>query len=109
MSDDVNTSKDDNHWHLDKKVPLGIIFVIAVQTITFTALAASWRSDIEGRMKVVERSTEDLKQIDNRTVKLEEKFSYLVEGLSETKQLLRESVAEIKQLLREGRKVEGNK
>jgi|GEM_PF-2671615 len=42
-------------WHLDRRVPIGIIVGLAIQTIVFVYSATSWSSKMESRMLAVEK------------------------------------------------------
>jgi hypothetical protein len=49
MADDDMPSQD-KRWHLDKRVPLALIFALFMQTIA----AAWWASNTDSRLSVVE-------------------------------------------------------
>lgn len=37
----------ENHWHLDKKVPITLVFTILVQTVAFVWFLAGVRKDVD--------------------------------------------------------------
>ena len=45
---------DDPGWHLDRKVPIGIIIAIVVQTATFFIWASSWTTRMDMRVGYLE-------------------------------------------------------
>lgn len=49
----------DHAWHLDKRVPLGILFALALQTITLVAIASSWRASTDARLETLEANIAD--------------------------------------------------
>ena len=40
----TGNQRPDSEWHLDKRLPIAIIFAIAVQTIGIVTFAASWKA-----------------------------------------------------------------
>lgn len=75
----------DNSWHLDKKVPLALIFAIVLQT----GFAVAWVTDIsrdvresQRRMEKLEKSdeaqTEVLRIIREQYARIDERLSILV-------------------------------
>ena len=69
-------------WHLDKKVPIGIIFALIVQTITFFTIAAAWKTSVDVRIERLEEIAVDSTKQGDRILILEQKFSYIVESLA---------------------------
>jgi len=59
--------EDDNSWHLDKRVPISLIFAIFLQT----AGAFWFASDLSVRVTNLEKNQEDSKGVVERIVKLE--------------------------------------
>ncbi len=78
---------DDEHWHLDKKVPLGIIGAIFLQTITFVWIGATWKAQIDARIeRLEENDTARSGQADRLTI-LEQKLGFIsdtVKGIAQT-------------------------
>lgn len=75
----------EREWHLDKKVPLALIFTIAVQTMGIVY----WAAGLNVRMDQLERQVLGYAPQSERIVRLEEKIGVVQEGISEIKQLLR--------------------
>lgn len=46
-------------WHLDKRVPIGLIFALLVQTITLVYVGSTWKAETDGRLSTVETAIED--------------------------------------------------
>lgn len=57
----------EEHWHLDKRVPIALIFAIVVQT----AGAFWWASDISGRVARLESDSQAATMIGERVARLE--------------------------------------
>ncbi len=72
---------DREQWHLDKRVPIGIIFALLIQTITFFTIAAAWKTSVDGRIERLEEIAVDSTKQGDRILILEQKFSYIVESL----------------------------
>lgn len=84
----INPSMNDpenKHWHLDKKVPIALIFAMAVQTGTFVW----WAASLSERVNYLERSSLAAAQQPERIVRLETKVETIAEGILEIKRLLR--------------------
>lgn len=71
----------DRQWHLDKRVPIGLMVMILIQTITFVYFGTSWKSDIDHRLVVLEKSDDSRSMQGNRIVVLETQFSYITDSL----------------------------
>lgn len=54
-------------WHLDKRVPITLIFAIFIQT----ASAFWWASQMESRVEVLERENLVVHELSERLVKVE--------------------------------------
>jgi hypothetical protein len=68
-------------WHLDKKVPLGIIFAIIMQTITLVVIGTVWKTQTDNRLEALEKADFGRESHENRITILEQKFSYIQESL----------------------------
>lgn len=69
-------------WHLDKKVPLGIIIALIVQTITFFSIASSWKASVDGRLGSLEKSLDENDSQGDRIIILEQQLKFIVESLT---------------------------
>ena len=74
--------KEDNAWHLDKKVPIGLLVMIVVQTITLVYVGTTWKSDIDHRLTTLEKSDDARGPQGNRLTILEQKFDFIQSTLS---------------------------
>lgn len=75
MSDNHHTNKGQQHWHLDKRVPLSMIFALLVYAVT----AIWFASGISTRMDFNERK---LDEVDDKAVEALNKQSELLERLA---------------------------
>ncbi len=50
---------NDKAWHLDKRVPLGIIGALIVQTSALLYADATWRAETDGRIGTLEATVAD--------------------------------------------------
>lgn len=80
----------DNQWHLDKKVPLAIIFSIVAQTLFFTYWGSTWKAETENRLNSLEKFQVSVDGQERRIVILEQQWSYIRDSLSEIKALIRD-------------------
>lgn len=71
----------DAQWHLDKKVPIGIIVAIVIQTVTFVAVLASWKADVENRLTYLERTDAERKPQETRIVVIEQNVKFILDGM----------------------------
>lgn len=53
------TAGSDDDWHLDKRVPLGIIGALIVQTCAILYADATWRAETDGRIGTLEAAVSD--------------------------------------------------
>ena len=74
---------DEKQWHLDKKVPLGIIGAIVFQTITFVALGSQWMTKMEQRVGVIERSMDERKTQSDRLIVVEQNLNFIRETVAD--------------------------
>jgi hypothetical protein len=79
-------------WHLDKKVPISIIVMFFIQTLTLVYVGTSWKTDIDGRITQLEKSETRNTSYENRITILEQQFGYIRSDLAEIKALLRRRV-----------------
>lgn len=68
-------------WHLDKKVPLGIIFAIIMQTVTLVAIGTSWKTQTDSRLEALEKTDLGRASHAERLTILEQKFNYIQQSL----------------------------
>ena len=69
-------------WHLDKRVPIGIIFALLIQTVAFFTIAAAWKTSVDGRIDRLEEIAVDSTKQGDRILILEQKFNYIVDSLA---------------------------
>jgi hypothetical protein len=81
-------TRDDTSWHLDKKVPLGLILALLVQTIVITSWGTSQFQNFNNRITNLEKSDGTQASHENRIIVLEQQFSYIRSDLAEIKTLL---------------------
>lgn len=77
----------DNHWSLDKKVPLALIVAMVVQTLA----AVWWAGSAAERLAALERRVEATAPMSERLAKLEERVGFVQQGIAEIKTLIRGS------------------
>lgn len=52
-------SDDNQAWHLDKRVPIGIIAALIVQTVVLFYNEATWRAETGSRINALEIAVDD--------------------------------------------------
>lgn len=72
-------------WHLDKKVPIAIIFALVGQTLFFTYWGSTWKSETDSRLLSLEKYQDATSGQDRRITILEQQFGYIREDLAEIK------------------------
>lgn len=78
--DDDMASAYDQHWHLDKKVPITIIFAIVIQTLGFIWIGSAWKADVDARLKQLETSDAERKPQESRLIRVEERLLTITES-----------------------------
>lgn len=76
------SEQTDKQWHLDKRVPIGIILAIVFQTITFVAMGSQWMAKMELRVDAVERALDERRTQGDRLIILEQKLGFISETIS---------------------------
>lgn len=79
-------------WHLDKKVPIGLIIALVLQTLFFTITGTAWKVDVDSRLSALERADSGQASHENRITILEQQFGYIRSDLAEIKTLLRRQI-----------------
>ena len=87
-------TRDDISWHLDKKVPLGLILALLVQTVVITSWGSAKFENYEGRIMNLEKNDDAQQAYERRITVLEEKFNYIRDDLTEIKDLLQRGMPE---------------
>lgn len=72
---------DEQHWHLDKRVPISIIIGMVVQTFAFVYLGTTWKVEIEQRVGTLEKSEADKKGFESRLIVLEQQLKFISDSL----------------------------
>ena len=90
-------ARDD--WHLDKKVMISILGMLAslfigfvAQTIYLTNLFTEWKITTDNRITVLEKTDSNQSTHENRLTILEQQLGYIRADLVEIKTLLRRRV-----------------
>lgn len=84
--------QENQYWHLDRRVPISIIFALFVQTVTFVYVGTTWKADVDSRINALEKSEDSRGSHENRIIVLEQQFGYIRSDLAEIKSLLRRNV-----------------
>lgn len=79
-------------WHLDKKVPIGLIISLVVQTVVLATWITTKFDGFDNRIANLEKSDGAQVTHENRITILEQQFSYIRSDLAEIKDILRRSV-----------------
>lgn len=79
------TGPSDNHWHLDKKIPISIILALMIQTATGVA----WIVNVSNRLEKLEETDRQRVGHGDRILILEQSIGYIRSDLSEIKALLK--------------------
>ncbi|MEP6826455.1 MAG: hypothetical protein ABJA10_00105 [Aestuariivirga sp.] len=77
----ANNSYDDGDWHLDKKVPIGLLIMIVIQTMALVYVGTTWKSDIDHRLISLEKSDNSKSLQGDRIIVLEQQFGFITDSL----------------------------
>lgn len=69
-------------WHLDKRVPIGIIVALVAQTISFFVVATSWKTSVDSRLGRLEEIVSDNKSQGDRIIVLEQQLKFIADSLT---------------------------
>lgn len=75
-------------WHLDKKVPIGIIVALILQTVAFFTVATAWKTTVDNRIGRLEEIASNNSNQSERIIILEQQLKFIVESLSRIEQKL---------------------
>lgn len=75
-------------WHLDKKVPIGVIGALLLQTIVVVSWGTQKFDGYDNRLANLEKSDNEQSTHENRLTILEQQFTYIRADLAEIKTLL---------------------
>lgn len=75
-------------WHLDKKVPIGIIIALIIQTIAFFTVATAWKTTVDNRIGRLEEIVANNSNQGERIIILEQQLKFIVESLNRIEQKL---------------------
>lgn len=68
----------DSGWHLDKRVPIGIIIAILVQTVTITWYASQLANQVETNREEIARIRMQSQNTPERLARIEEKLNAII-------------------------------
>lgn len=82
----------DNHWHLDKRVPLSIILALILQTIYFTVFITK----LDSRVGVLETQVVEMSTAYKEMVEIRVHQEYMQKQMESLDKFLRDDVEWIK-------------
>ncbi len=72
---------EDSQWHLDKKVPITLVALLVIQTITLVYVGTTWKSDIDHRLGVLEKSDDQRRPQESRIIVVEQQLKFIADSL----------------------------
>jgi len=66
MAEFEGENRRENQWHLDKRVPLGLIAALFLQTASLVFVGATWKAETDQRLQGVEEDIADNIEIRRR-------------------------------------------
>lgn len=84
----VMADKDDNSWHLDRKVPISLIFAIIVQTAGFFW----WGATTSEKVSVLKERLDAIAPQADRLTRVEVNIESIKDSLVDIKQSLRRPI-----------------
>jgi hypothetical protein len=82
------------NWHLDKKVPIGIIAALLIQTLTFAVLGSRWMATTDARLTYLEQVQSGSSGQDGRIIRLETRFEGMQQTLLNIERMVGELIRE---------------
>lgn len=79
----------ESRWHVDRAIPIGFILALMGQTLFFTYIGSTWKSETDSRLLSLEKYQSATSNQETRIVVLEQQFGYIREDLAEIKDLIR--------------------
>jgi hypothetical protein len=80
-----------NHWSLDRRVPIGVLLALAGNTLFFVWVGSSWQQEVRLRLDMLERADAERKPQEARLIRLEEKLLAVSQVLDRIDQRLQGS------------------
>ena len=72
---------DESQWHLDKKVPITLVALLIIQTVTLVYVGTTWKSDIDHRLIVLEKSDDERRPQESRIIIVEQQLKFISDSL----------------------------
>jgi 5-bromo-4-chloroindolyl phosphate hydrolysis protein len=91
-------------WHLHKGVPLALIAVIIVQSVSIIQWSSTMSSTVEQMLAQVAENKADIKKMaedELRLVKVETDISYIRTAVDDNKETMKELQRQLTELIRE--------
>ena len=82
----------ENHWHLDKRIPIAIVFAFVLQTIYFTVFITK----LDSRVGTLEANHTDIRKTIQDMAEIKIHQRYLKEDFDKLNSFLRDDVEWIK-------------
>lgn len=82
----------DNHWHLDKRVPLSIIVALILQSIYFTIFLTK----LDGRVGVLEKDSVEVHRVIKNMAEIRIHQRYMADKLDKIDEFLRDDIEWVK-------------
>ena len=79
--------RTEDHWHVDRKIPLALILTLAMQTLT----AIWWAANVNARLATVEVTAAASREVSERITRLEVQQQEIREDLRDLIQVLRQN------------------
>jgi hypothetical protein len=71
----------DDHWHLDRKVPITIILAMIFQTALAIYIGTTWKTEVDFRLANLERQNNERQSQEARIITVEQQLRYIVQSL----------------------------
>lgn len=82
----------DNHWHLDKRIPIAIVFAFILQTIYFTVFITK----LDSRVAVLEDDKIEIRKTIQDMAEIRVHQEYILKDLEKLDKFLRDDVEWVK-------------
>lgn len=69
------------YWHLDKRIPIAMVFAFIAQTVVLVVIGTSWKVGVDARLYHLEKLADDRQDQEARVIVMEQKLQHIIETL----------------------------
>jgi len=81
MRGEASMANNEESWHLDRRVPLAMIFAFVAQTLVLVYVGTTWKVEVESRLNVLEKFDERAQSQESRVIVVEQKPTFIADSV----------------------------